>query len=306
MQENDSARFKIRLDEDEIEPIEPQKEATEKAGNHIRKVNRRITILALLLLVFTGLVAGLGYYDLKQKLAALQNSGQTDVEKLSSQLSASISALSQQGEQLKEESAKLNERLGKEIEAVTKQINSLSKKLEKESTEMRSVAAEAVDKKSLNAAAAELNKKIESIHNSLQAGTGEIKALDEKLARELGVFTQRIRVLDSENDRLQKELNDQAKNRIDQGTLKAALEKQQAQYREELQKLSQSLESKIRTMDRKSEPAPVPATKPPAASSLNKMPVTTSPSPGPIPKVQAPVQKPAGSRSSDIVEQNIE
>ncbi len=304
MQDNDSKRFTFRIQEEEPEPVYPvADQPSETQEIPLRKTNQRIATLAVLLPILTGLIVFYGYNDLKQRISALQNTGQTDVEKLTSQVDTTISSISQQVEQLKEETGKMQERLIKGLDATSKQMATIVKKVEKESAEMKALTAGAADKKSVETAVSDLNKKMEATRKETQTAAGDIDLLDERLTRELAVFTQRIKVLNTELERMQQESAAQVKNQVSQNELKAALEKLQTQYREELKKLSQFVENKLLSMEKKTAPALIPPTKPPSLSTTQPPPAR---SPAPVLRTQPDIQKKPSSSKGGIVEQNIE
>ncbi|MFZ5572790.1 MAG: hypothetical protein ACOZF0_20520 [Thermodesulfobacteriota bacterium] len=314
MQENDSTRFTFRPDEEEPEPEPaPEPETVQPVPDQslaapdldAQRLKRRIAALAVLLPILTALIVFFGYSSLKQRIAAIQSTGQTDVEKLSSQVDTSFSSVSQQVEQLKEENGKMQERLIKGLDTASQQVAAAVKKMQQETAAVKAVAAAAADKKMVEETSADLQKKIEAVRKEFQNTAGEIQSLDERLSRELAVFTQRIKVLETELDSLKEEAAAQAKNRVDRNEYKAALEKQQGQYREELNRLSRSIESKLQTLEKKIASSPAIQTKTPSSSMpqtpLSKTPVVPRVTTQPVfPKASPPVG------NGDIVEQNIE
>lgn len=286
MHDNDSERFKIRLEEDDEHEAPQLSELAEDTPS--QGGNRAIAIAGLVASLIVGIVAYVLYTDVMRTVEATKSAGKTGVTELSTTVGSRLETLSEQTETLKGTLTADIEALKKRIDPLTREIPALSKKLKKETRALSSLQSSTVVKKELQQKLAVTNEKIDAVKKNLQGVADGLNAVDEKYSREIAVFTQRVKLLDADLKRLNQEAAALKKQSVTADGLAKAIEQVEAKFRRDLQKVSKNLSSEI---NRRPRPSP-PTTGAPADKAL---PAGASP----------PSSGAKNSAESDLVEQDI-
>jgi DNA repair exonuclease SbcCD ATPase subunit len=265
MNEHDDSPFKIRLDEedtledsmyDEKPDGKPGKRSVERPDRKfddtseegLKKLNRRVTILAVVIPVITIIMLAFVYMNIDKKVFDISNKGDNRVQDISNSLESSLSA----------ESSKLKEMLDTETLDMKNKSNSLAKKidanvavLKKLSRETAALTKAGQETKAVEKSVSDMNKKMAAVEADLKKAKAEIEAFHaeavEKIAKlddMMGNTFEVLQKLKTDMVLLKENQNDQ----VDQQALKSALDKQQKEYRQGLQEIKNELSGKINNL----------------------------------------------------------
>lgn len=224
MSEDDSKRFHFSLDEEE-----PARQQPEKMDSVVAPAtNRRNAMLAVLVPCLLLLVILFAYADLKKRVDAIQNTGQTSVQNLSSDFESRLSALSIQ-------TAKLKDVIATESSDIKKEMESLSAKLSTETAARKKADAVFADKKTVEKADNALEKKFAPLKKEIQDLSPAVKDVDAKVSRELAVFSQKFSVLNRELETVKTQAKKWEANIVDKQVMDKALLQQYDRLKNELE-----------------------------------------------------------------------
>ncbi len=277
MQDSDTSKFKIRIDEES-----PDAQFLEEIDEHqAARINRRITRISILILCLVGVVFVIAYFAVQQSLIKINTTGTMGVQTLSKDLESRFSSLSLQ-------QAKLEENFEKEVA-------SIQQHLKEATTAIRYIrSARKAD-----------NSKIESMLNDsseeLKAIASDIKQLDHRLTKEIANLSQNIERVKEDVLKNQANIVSLSSSKVDKKILDLEIKTQEQTNQKRLLDTTRSLENKInviekklkelglgtsasktqpKTTAKKQEPTPPAATKP--APSPQPVQPTTKPQPGTI------------------------
>lgn len=218
---NDVDRFKIRLDDEEPLPDVPE----DFESIRFQRINRRIALFAVAVPLVLGIVVGFLYFDMRSRLQALENAGQTDVQQLSQKLSREIDANMASA---KNQTEAIKARLEADIANFQKEMTKISKQFKKETEALKSSDTAKVDKATLSKTIDDMSKKLTQtmqdvtdkkiaafsktvatdarnlsgkLKQEIASAAAAGKSADERLTRELAVLDQRVRVLVTDMER---------------------------------------------------------------------------------------------------------
>ncbi len=261
MNENESSKFKIRPDDNPASHFQEDKQELK-----IEKLNRRITLIAILIPCLIGGILFLAYRDIKTRVGQVSDTGTTEVKTLSKDLETSFSSLLSKH-------AQLQQSFIKKTASLEKTAASLHKSLKEADTAIRYIrAARQADNKKMIGALAAINstlKTLTPLPQELKNIASDIKAVDGKFSKELRNFTQNLEKIKNNLIKIQADVFALASVKIDYKAFDLALKNQRKDYQQALQqtiwdvdKRIASLESKIQWM--------VPVETPPSKKSQTK------------------------------------
>jgi len=302
MVDNGSTKFKIRFDDEgPFDAKSPEPPLQEKVENlRLKKLNRRINLLAVLVPCLLALILIFGYFDIRKKFDNIHISGSSDVQALSKDLDSKFSSLSIR-------QAKIEALLNEKISAMEKTAARLEQNLEQTEKALSSVRSSTPDKQELAGVIAEIDKTLAPIHTDLKKLSSEIKkiaseakSLQDKFDKESGKLATAVSSLQKDIGTLKTDTAALASTRVDKKTFDLASRHEEKYYQQKLNDLEKSLSEKIvalRTQlkaleDKQKKSASVGAT--PAAQP-------------PVPSAPPPVEsiKPAIPEPGKIIEQEI-
>jgi len=237
MSDDDSARFQIGLDEEDHTPplkdeIDPP--TANESSRRLPIITILVPCLFLVLLLFV-------YVDLKKSISAIQNTGQTEVQNLSSDFESRLSSLSIQV-------AKLKDLLATDTAGSKKEIASLSKKISRETSALKKAAAKYADKKTVKKADTALEKRFSPLKKDLESLSANIHDINAKVSRELAVFSQKFSVLNRELATLKSQTDDLSATYLDREALKDALLEESTRHKKDIETISIDLKKQLKAI----------------------------------------------------------
>jgi predicted RNase H-like nuclease (RuvC/YqgF family) len=245
MHDNDSERFKIRLEEDD-EQEAPQLSDTPSPPPPSHGLNRTIAIAGLIASLIVGIAGYVLYSDLKHVLETIKNAGESGVTELSTTVGSRLKGISEDTETLKGKLTTDIATLKKQIDPLVKEIPALKKKLKKETAAVSSLKSSMVGKKGLQQKLAATDKKIDAIKTDLQSISASLNTIDETYSREIAVFTQRVKLLDADFQKLNEKTAALKTQSITPDQLAKAIEQLETKFKQDLKKTNKDLSAAIK------------------------------------------------------------
>ncbi|HDI61289.1 MAG TPA: hypothetical protein ENF48_13220 [Desulfobacteraceae bacterium] len=286
----------------------------------IDRLGQRLTLLSVLLPIALVVILALGYLDLKQRVAGLQDSGAATVQTLSDDLMARFATLSVRVAELE---AHLEKTMANAAALRAEQADRVAK-LE---ARIKDLEAEKIGGQQLKAATGALAQQVASLTERLDGQDAALKTLSARLDEQMQAAVQAINAVKADLTPLaetlalvrkdQAALADEVKRldaalQTDRQAAQQALEQQKAasdrQTRQALQPLEARLEALRRKIDqiqnevaslKVSAGPPIPAAPRPSSS----------PAPSPTPASTVPSPSPAalpGLEPGQIIEKPLE
>jgi len=233
----------------------------------VEKLNQRITLISILLPCLIAVVIYFGYRDLTGRVHQDRDSGNLEVQKLSSQMEAlskkfneklvafstTLSAQDQDfGNSI---SGKLNT-INSNVEVLNQSMKSLNENLKQTKSALKKIDAAKADKKSQEAAIAKLKADLDPLKSEFQSLTdirgdvksvsSEIKNLENQFTEEIAKVAESTERFKKEYDLLQASIARQLSKKIDKAALGVELlmlKKNQSIHSQEITRLIQRLDS---------------------------------------------------------------
>ena len=214
----------------------------EADGSRLEKLNKRITLISILIPCLMGAILLAAYFNIKTHLSNVNTTGAVGVQTLSKELESKFSSLS-----LRE--ATLEESMENEVGSLEKTTAEVQKSVKEASTAIRHIrSARKADNQKTADAIKKMEKTLASMSKNLDKISSGLKSLDQALTKKLTNFSETGK-------------NDQAKIRSDMAALKtamvnkkvvdSALKDQRETYQLALRKLASNLEDKIAHLEKK-------------------------------------------------------
>jgi len=235
MTENESSKFKIGPDDNPDSVF-----IDEFQGLKLDKLNRRITLITILIPCLIGAIVFLVYRDINTRVGQVSYSGTARDQTLSKDL-ASFS--------------NTQEDLSKKLASLEKTTTAMQKNLKEATTAIKYIrAARRSDNKKISNAINTINKTLTTltpIPQELEKIAADIKIINDKSTKELKNYSQSIESIKNNLLRIEADLISMAAAKIDQKTLDTALKKQQEHYQKLLRQTSNDIDKRIVSLERK-------------------------------------------------------
>ncbi len=233
MERKETSEFKIRIDKER--PEHDFQEA--KKDLRLEKLNQRVTIISILIPCIIILLIIYSYFDIKNKISGVHDSGVDEIQKLSINFDKKISDLSLQY-------SKLEESFNKRLAAADKTNSSTKSHLE---NLIKNTEETKTDKTEFAGATSALNSQILNLKTELSAVTNKINDTNVNLSQKISDLSKALVKTESELSKLQANISTLLSGKADKKELEL-LRNQQRQYQNELSQLSRDIEGKIETI----------------------------------------------------------
>lgn len=244
MHDNDSERFKIRLEEDDEQEAPQLSDTPATPPSH--GINRTIAIAGLIASLIVGIAGYVLYSDLKHVLETIKNAGESGVTELSTTVGSRLKGISEDTETLKGKLTADIATLKKQIDPLVKEIPALKKKLAKETAALSSLKSSMIGKKELQQKLAATDKKIDDMKTDLQSISASLNTIDETYSREIAVFTQRVKLLDADFQKLNEKTAALKTQSVTPAQLEKAMEQLEIKFKQDLKKTNKDLSAAIK------------------------------------------------------------
>ncbi len=245
MTENESAKFRIRSDDNpEAQFHEDNQELK------LDKLNRRITLITILIPCLIGGILFLAYRDIQTRVGQVSDTGTSKVRTLSKDLESRFSSLSVKH-------AKLQVDFTQTISSLEKTNASLQKNLQEADTAIKYIrAARKSDNQKISDAINAINKTVETLAplpQNLETMASDLKLYDQNLSKELGSFSQSLEGIRNNLIKIQADIIYLASAKTDNKAFDLALKNQQKNYQLTLQQTKRDIDKKIASLESKIE-----------------------------------------------------
>ena len=241
MTENESAKFRIRSDDNPEAQFQEDNQELK-----LDKLNRRITLITILIPCLIGGILFLAYRDIQTRVGQVSDTGTSKVRTLSKDLESQFSALS-------EKHAKLKVDFTQKSSSLEKTTASLQKNLQEAATAIKYIrAARKSDNQKISNAVNAINKTLETLAplpRNLETMASDIQRYDQNLSKELGSFSQSLEGIRNNLIKIQADIISLASAKTDNKAFELALKNQQKIYQLALRQAKGDLDKKIASLE---------------------------------------------------------
>jgi len=229
MSEDRSKEFQIRIDEESPDAVFQD----EIKNLRLEKLNKRVTVISILIPCFICIVLVLVYFDLRNRVTANQSTGVTNIQSLSKDFDTRLNELSSQ-------LSKIEESLASNISSYEKKISSLKFRIYKSENSIKKIKSSKADKKDQEILKKETNNFSTKLDNLDVIFSGKMTGL----SAEQNAIKKDLVQLSADTSSLssQKEIN-----RI---FLNNQLKKQEKNQQQELNQIKKELKNKLLSMQK--------------------------------------------------------
>jgi hypothetical protein len=229
MSEERSKEFQIRIDEESPDTVFQD----EIKNLRLEKLNKRVTIIAILIPCFICILLLLVYFDLRSKVTANQSTGTMNIQSMSKDFDTRLNKLSSQ-------LSEIEESLASNISSYEKKISSLKFRIYKVENKNKKLISSKAYKQDQDVLKKEINNFSTKLDNLDVIFSGKLTGLSAEqnaIKKDLAKLTADISSLSS-----QKKIN-----RI---FLDDQLKKQEKKQQQELNQVNKELENKLLSMQK--------------------------------------------------------
>jgi len=296
MDHKDTSEFKICIDN------EPQGHDFREAKKDLRfeKLNQKVAIISILIPCIIVLLIAYSYFDTRDKISGVHDSGIDEIRKLSKNYDKKISDLSAQYSKLEESFDKRMAAADKTNSSIKSHLENLIQKTEETKT----------DKTEFAGAVSALNTQISNLKAETAAVSAKIKDTNVNLSQRISDISKAVVKTEGEFSKLKADISIMLSGKADKKELELYARNQLKQYQNELNLLSREFEVKTEAIRRQLldfekrieireiEPKAVKAPHLPASQQLKPDSSAKQPASSVVPKAVAP-------RPGTIVEQDL-
>ncbi|MFC1516134.1 hypothetical protein ACFL7E_05175 [Thermodesulfobacteriota bacterium] len=293
MTENESSKFRIRLDDDTPEASLPE----EVEDLKIKRLSRRVTFVTVLIPCLIGVILFLGYMDISKRVGKVHDTGTTEVQNLSKDLESRFTALSR-------EHGNFRDSVSNQLASLEKSTASLEANMKEVVTAIRYIReARKIDNNKINTKFTEIEKSLTAVREELENVSSNMSAIETKISQELVMLNE---AMDRTKKELQSDIASLSSTKIDKKVLDLAMISQQVHFQEKLKELTarydkniESFQQRIKALEQRRTIFPKSEKKP--ATETNPLKPAASPAVSP----EKSVSETGASKSGTIVEQDI-
>ena len=295
MEHKETSEFKICIDKEH--PEHDFREA--KKDFRFEKLNQKVAVISILIPCIIVLLIAYSYFDIRDKISGVHNSGIDEIQKLSKNYDKKISDLSSQYSTFVESFDKRMAVADKTDSSMKSHLENLIQKTEETKT----------DKTELAGAVSAINSQISSLKTDLAVVSAKIKDTNINLSQKISDLSKTLVKTENEFSKLKADISIMLSGKADKKELELVARDQLKQYQNELSRLSREFEVKTETIRKQlldfekrieireieskaSKTSALPPSQQLKPDSLTKQPASTAP------KIAAP-------RPGTIVEQDL-
>lgn len=306
MEEDNAPEFKINIDG--INPdsfiIEEKKE--EKKDIRIERLNRKITIISILFPCIVVILLMIIYFDIKNKIAGVHDSGATEVQNLSKTIdkkSAEYSSLYSNLEDSFKKKISDVDKMGLSLKAnIDKMRVSLKTEVNNSVNEIRKEAKDD-DIKIINSIV-QINKQLTDTQKDISAVSSKIKDVSSDITPKISSITEKLNKIENDFVKFRASLNatvnatvsEKIASKADKKEIEQAIKNEQNRFDYELSQLEKNVEQKINAIKRQLYELEHKTIKTPAPQALPLKPDNT---------YSKPSIKDSPSKPGRIIEQDL-
>jgi len=230
MEHKETSEFKICIDN------EHQGHDFHEAKKDLRfeKLNQKVAIISILIPCIIVLLIAYSYFDIRDKISGVHDSGIDEIRKLSKNYDKKISDLSV-------EYSKLGESFDKRMAAADKTNSSIKSHLE---NLIQNTEETKTDKTEFAGALSALNSQISSLKTDIAAVSTKIKDANVNLSQRISDLSKASVKTEGEFSRLKADISTMLSGKADKKELDLFVRDQLKQYQNELSRLSREFEVK--------------------------------------------------------------
>lgn len=284
MTENESAKFKIRMDDNPESHFSDDNQEL-----RVDKLNRRLTLITILIPCLIGAIIFLVYRDISTRVGQVSVSGTTKVQTLSKDLATRFSSLST-----------LQKELDNKIAALEQSSAALEEKLSTADTAIRQIrSARILDNRKFIKEIAGINQNLTAlapVPKNLENISADLKVVNDKFSKEMENYSQSLEDIKNNIIKIQADFIAMSSAKVDQKTFDLTMKKQWKAFQQLLKQNMNDIENQIASLKSniKSNVSRVKTVKTPSDKKSPAKPAASSSKPveaGPTPAAARP--KPA-------------
>jgi chromosome segregation ATPase len=203
----------------------------------IEKVNQKLTLFSILISCIVGAIILIAYLDLRNRVAEIDNSKQSEVQVLTEDLEKRL-------ESIKNEYAKLEATIDKKISYIDKNTYLIKENLAKSDKTLKTLKSSKVDKKEQEALISRIDNKIVPIQKGMNDVSAKIDALEKALNTKIDTLSKSV-------DKSNSDITGLSTNKIDKDTLDIKLLNEKKYYQQQINQIQKDLQSKINSLQNK-------------------------------------------------------
>jgi len=241
MTKNEDSRFKMRID-DEKPDFQSQEEIDD---SQVEKLSKRITRISILIPFFIFVITLAVYLNLKKSISITDSTGTMGVKALSKELESKFSSLSLR-------QANLEDVLKKRVEAIEKSTASIQVNLNKATTAIKYIrSARKADNERFESTITTIDKKLSPLPGDLETIASDLKNIDNTVNNKLVNLSQIVGSAKNDLIDIRSDIDFLKSVRVDQKDVDILLKNQQQTYQLALQKITNNLEDRIKSVEKK-------------------------------------------------------
>jgi hypothetical protein len=256
-----SSKIKIRIP-DEDRPDSLFMDQVEYL--RFEKLNRRVTILTILIPVLIGIMIFLGYRDIREMVSQTQDMGAKELTSLAQNLESTISNLSIKQAKLEETlSGKLAdlEKMEASVQDGLKKMETIvqdtikkteaivQENIKKTETSLAEIQAGKADKKDIAGNVSGMDSKLAAVQKDLKTGleklNSDIKSIDKKNSDEFAKSAETVNNVTTSVAECQADIGLITAEKADKKTIEIALKNQEKRIQDQTSQMLRSLETKM-------------------------------------------------------------
>jgi chromosome segregation ATPase len=250
--DEDYSSFKFNGDD------EPDSEQTlyqeEIKDRRVEKLSHRVTIISILIPVLIGVVFYISYRDITSRVSQSQDTGEMEIQNLSTQLEENFAALSVKYGDLE---VALTQKLAA-LEKVDKAMKTNLKKAEDTVAKINATKANKKDQQDaidrLNTALNPIRNELKTLaplRNDLKAVTTELASLDKDLQQQLSTLSKNVDKALKNLTKIQSDMSVLSDRKLDRDSLQLELLKAKKSYQRDLDLTKSAIDKRLASMLRK-------------------------------------------------------
>ncbi len=231
MNEKDTSNFKIRFDDEGPEPQFQE----EMENIRIEKLSNRITFISVLIPCLIGIIIFIAYLDIKKRVTTVHDTGTIEVQSLSKDLEAKLSALT----------SKYN-KIEASLSKIENHTSSLQTELNEATTAIKYIrSARKTDNKAFKNSISKIEKKSSSISNDLKNVSSKLKTIDSNFNKKLSSLSKAADKTSIELNKLKSDILKLSSIKVDKKILDSTFKNERKLYEQKLDQLKKNIENKI-------------------------------------------------------------
>ncbi|MGB5157372.1 MAG: hypothetical protein WBN77_08035 [Desulfobacterales bacterium] len=306
MDEDNAPEFKINIDGVNPDSFITEEKKEKKRDIRIEKLNRKITIISILFPCIVFILLMIIYFDIKNKIAGVHDSGSMEVRNLSKTIDKKTAEYSSLYSRLDDSFKKKLSDVDKMGLSLKNNIDKMGVSLETElKNSVNEINKEAKDKDAkITNYIADINKQLTAAQKDVSAVSGKIKDVNSDVSLKVSGITDKLNKIENDVSKFRALLNatvnsavsEKIASKADKKDIEQAIKNEQNRFDHELSQLEKDIDQKINAVKRQIYELEHKAIKTPPPQALPLKPDNP---------YNSPTIKNSSSKTGKIIEQDL-